>query len=66
MKLDSSLIGKTVKVKQWAGGYRIIKIDNFVTRGKNDQDVIDGDIIKPLIEAGKRAWAYTDQIEGEV
>ena len=45
MKLDSSLIGKTVKVKQWAGGYRIIKIDNFVTRGKNDQDVIDGDII---------------------
>ena len=63
-RLDASLIGETVKVNTWAGGYRIIKVDNFEVKGKNDQDVISGIIIRPLIEAGNGAWAYTDQIMG--
>ena len=32
-RLDASLIGETVKVNTWAGGYRIIKVDNFEEKG---------------------------------
>ena len=64
--LKDTYCGNKVKVRLSDGNIRVIEVSEYISKGKNDRDIVEGKLLEtsiPSDQINTTIWAYVDDVE---